>query len=432
MSQYDDETRPESERKSRLFQRSIFAILLSVLLLVSGNGLLGNLLGVRAGLEGMARESLGLMMSAYFAGFMLGSIVIPRRVQSVGHIRTFAAFASIASAIGLAHILFVSPGAWMLLRILHGFCYAGVILVVESWLNGVVDNSRRGQVLSLYQLTLMIGWTVSQMLLNIASPAGFSLFLLISIFLSLSLVPVTIGRITSPGTITASRIRLRQLFVTSPLGVSGIFVNGLVASLFFGMGPVFAHDIGLKTHDIALFMAVTMLGAVVFQWPLGWLSDHMDRRQVIIWSAAGTATISFVVALHARDSLDHLLPLTFLFGALSLPIYSVCVAHVNDHVDTNSLVATAGGLILVYGAGSVLGPFVASLLMGQLGPSGVYVLAGTVELIFVLYGVYRLTQRSAVLKELKQVFVPVPQTTHVAAHLDKRGEPPPDKDKAPE
>jgi len=156
------------------------------------------------------------------------------------------------------------------------------------------------------------------------------------------------------------------------------------------------------------------------------------RRQVIIWSAAGTAAISFVVALHAKDSLDHLLPLTFLFVALSPPIYSVCAAHVNDHADANSLVATAGSLVLVYGAGSVLGPFVASLLMGQLGPSGIYVLAGAIELVFVVYGVYRLIQRSAVLKELKQVFVPVPQTTHVAAHLDKRGQPPSDKDKAPE
>jgi len=402
------------------------------LFLVLGNGLQGTLLGVRGGMEGMAQESIGLMMSAYFAGYMLGSIFIPRRVQSVGHIRAFAAFASIASAIALVHVLFVSAWPWTVLRILHGFCYAGLILVVESWLNGATDNHHRGRVLSIYQLTLMVGWAVSQTLLGAASPAGFALFLLISIFLSLSLVPITLGKVTSPGTITASRVSLRRLLAISPLGVAGVFVLGVVSSAFFGMGPVFAHDIGLEPGGIAVFMTATMLGAIVLQWPLGWLSDQVDRRQIIIWTAAGTAAASFALVSQAGDSLYHLLPFAFVFGALSLPAYSLCVSHVNDHIGKDALVATASGLILVYGAGSALGPFAASLVMGQLGPGGLYLFAGIVELLFVVFGFYRLTQRSAVLKEHKQVFVSLPRTTHVAMQLDKRGRRSPDKDKAPE
>lgn len=187
------------------------------------------------------------------------------------------------------------------------------------------------------------------------------------------------------------------------------------------MGSVFAHDIGLEPNGIAIFMSATMLGTVVLQWPLGWLSDQVDRRQIIIWTAAGAAATSFALTTQVDGSLYYLLPFAFIFGALSLPAYSLCVSHVNDHVEKEALVATASGLILVYGAGSAPGPFAASLVMSQLGPAGLYICAGIVELLFVVFGFYRLTLRSAVLKELKQVFVSLPRTTHVAMQLDKRG-----------
>ena len=408
---------PESPAKPGLSRVVLTALLLSALLLVLGNGLQGTLLSVRAGMEGMAQDDIGFMMSAYFAGFILGSLYIPRRVENVGHIRAFAAFASIASAIALIHVLAVSVWLWTLLRVLHGFCYAGLILVVESWLNGETQNSNRGRVLSVYQLVLMIGWVLSQLLLGTASPRDFSLFLVVSIFLSLSLVPVTLGRVENPGAVAATPLSLRRLLVISPLGVSGIFVAGTVFGSFVGMGPLFAHGIGLGADGIAQFMAITMLGAAVLQWPLGWLSDNRDRRRVIIWTSLGTALASLVLGFEASHSDTFLLPITFLYGALSFPLYSLCVAHVNDHIPQDSLVATASALVLVYGIGSALGPLVSGLLMSHLGSSGLFLFICAVQSLFALFGFYRLTRRGEVLPDIKKAYVPIPQTTHVASQL---------------
>lgn len=265
----------------RLRVGPVSALLFGIGLLVLGNGLQGTLLGVRAGLEGFRQETIGLMMSAYFAGYVAGSIWCPRLIDQAGHIRVFAALASIASAATLTHALTIEPTSWTFLRALNGACYAGLGIVTESWLNGHAAPGRRGQLLAIYGVVTMGAWAASQLLLNLADPAGFVLFCLVSVLLSLALVPIALTRAAVPVTADQSRVSLKKLYTISPLGFAGCLLTGLAMSAFWGMGPTFAQQIGLNNIHLSLFMAAPIVGAVVLQWPLGWVSDQIDRRGVI-------------------------------------------------------------------------------------------------------------------------------------------------------
>jgi MFS family permease len=408
-----------SELRTVLIQ--VGALLLSFAALVLGNGLQGTLLGVRAGLEGMSEKSIGIMMSAYFIGYMGGSILAPRFITGVGHIRTFAAFASIASAIALVHIIVISPIVWTILRAIHGASYAGLVLVTESWLNSCTKKRYRGRVLSIYGVVMLTAWAASQPLLNLAPPSGFILFCLISIFLSLSLVPVTLSRVRAPGIVTASRIGPRKLYAISPLGVVGVLVIGACFSAFLGMGPTFAQSIGLNKAGISAFMGITLIGALVLQWPLGYLSDRIDRRWVILGLCSGAAFVGVALVWSIEQPLWFLLVLSFLFGGLCIPAYSICVAEANDRIGEEDLVAAASSMILVYGAGSIAGPFLAGLLMAEVGPGGLFICTAAIEALFVVFAFYRIAQRGTVLKELKEKFVHVPHTSHVILQMDERG-----------
>ena len=401
---------------------SLSALLLGVAVLVLGNGLQGTLLGVRAGTEGMAADTIGLIMSAYFVGYAVGSFLAPPLVERVGHIRTFAALASIASAIALAHAMFVDPAAWTLLRVAHGACYAGLIMVVESWINASTDQRYRGRVLATYSVVLYAAWALSQPLLNLAPPTGFVLFCIVSICLSLALVPIALMRAGGPGVIAASRRGLGRLYEISPVGVAGALVVGLVTGALWGMGPTFAQRIGLSDAGISAFMGLTMLGALALQWPLGWLSDYVGRRPVMLGAclAAGTASLALVWGVE-RPSSPLLYALSFLFGGFSITMYSLAIAHVNDHIEADELIAAASGLVLVYGVGAALGPFSASLAMGCLGPSGLFLFTATILFGFVGFDIYRMLRRGPVPRAVRETFVGVPSTTHASLPLHKHG-----------
>ena len=248
---------------------SLSALLSGVAILVLGNGLQGTLLGVRAGIEGMAAETIGLIMSAYFVGFAVACFVVPPLVERVGHIRTFAALASIASAVALAHAIFVTAGVWILLRIAQGACYAGLIMVIESWLNASTSRRHRGRVLATYSVVLYAAWALSQPMLSVAPPSDFVLFCIVSICLSLALVPITLMGSGGPGFVTASRTGLRRLYQISPLGLVGALAVGAVTGALLGMGPTFAQNNGLSDFGISAFMGLTIGGALALQWPLG-------------------------------------------------------------------------------------------------------------------------------------------------------------------
>lgn len=401
----------------RLAITPVAALLVSVSLLVLGNGLQGTLLVVRAGLEGFRSEMIGAMMSCYFAGYALGALLLPRLVASAGHIRAFAGFASIGSAVVLLHLLLPDAWVWILLRALAGFVYAGMILVTESWLNAHAVASTRGRLLSLYGMFTMGIWALGQGLLNLAPPAGMTLFLLVSILISFALVPITLLPSRPPMIPREAQLGLHRLIRISPLGTLGAFLSGLALSAFWGMGPNFAQKVGLDTAGISTFMAAVLIGALVLQWPLGWLSDRFPRRLVIAFASLGSALAGagFVFAVDAK--LPALLSLGFLFGGFGIPLYTLCVAHANDRLQAGDALAAARGLLLLNGLGAALGPLFASIAMNRLGPSGLFVYASALLAVLALIALFR---RIRGREETAAVPSPLPCTPQITMALDTR------------
>ena len=388
-------------------------------LLVLGNGLLGTLVGVRAGLEEMSGRTIGLIMSAYFVGYVIGSLTASRLVERVGHIRAFAALASVVSAFSLGFAVFLSPSTWIALRLVYGACFAGLLIIAESWLNASAPRDQRGRILGVYMVVTYAAWGLSQQLLNAAPPGGFVLFSLVSVCLSISLVPVTLTGARVPGVVRASRLNLAQLFVISPLAVVGAFISGVCNSALFGMGPTFAQQVGFSDREIGFFLGAPLFGALALQWPLGLISDWIDRRIVLLACAVCAAVLSLVLVDLAFSGVAILVA-SFFLGSALMPIYSLCVAHANDSVDAKSIVATASAMILVYGAGSTLGPLSASLLMREIGPFGLFVLMALALGAFAGFAVYRMVRTRAPGSEDKHHYVSVPLTSHAALGLNHR------------
>ena len=384
-----------------------WALLLGIALIMLGNGLQSTLLGVRATLEGFGTGTTGLVMTGYFLGFLAGSVVVPRLVGNVGHIRVFAAVASLASAATLLHTVFVSPASWFLIRLATGFCFAGLFVVAESWINDAATNRTRGQLLSVYMIMVFGGVGSGQLLLNLADPRGFELFVVVSVLVSFALIPITLSVGRAPAFEAPESIGMRALFRASPLGVAGAFLIGIAHSALFAMGPVFATEIGLPVDRTALFMAVALFGGLILQWPIGWLSDRFDRRRVIVvatWIAAGS---SVVAGMSGVDSFAMLIAFTALLGGTSMPLYSLCSAHTNDHLTPRKVVAASATLVLVGGFGLTMGPLLAAALMRFGGPPGLFWLIAVVHGCIGAYGLYRMVRREPVPLDEQRTYQPV-------------------------
>jgi MFS family permease len=351
----------------------VAGLLLSVAALLLGNGLLGTLLIVRAGQEDFPGGAISAMMSFYFAGFTIGALVLPRIVVSVGHVRTFAGFAAIASMTALLHGAVVEP-----LRLVTGFAYAGMILATESWLNAHAMPSTRGQLLSIFGVVSMGSWAVGQGLLNVAPPAGLTLFLIVSLLISAAVVPITLLPTRPPAEVKQEPVAFRDLIVMSPLAAAGAFLAGLAIGGFWGMGPNFGQRIGLDVGGISAFMAAVLGGTLVLQWPLGWLSDRVSRNVVIAGAALASAAAAVGVALAAQAPLPLLLVTGALFGGFGIPIYSLCLAVANDDLPPDRLLGTARGLLLLNGVGTAAGPVIGGAVMNLVGPGGLFLYAAAV------------------------------------------------------
>ena len=399
----------EEKLQSPLFV--IPVLLLSVALLNLGNDLQGTLLGVRAAIEGLPRENIGFIMSAYFAGFVAGPWFIPRLISQVGHIRTFAALASLASGVALAHVLIINTPAWMLLRFVHGICYSGMMLVVESWLNGSSSEYYRGRVLSIYSIVFYLSSAAGHPLLNIAPPEGFMLFCIVSILISLAVIPITVARVENPGRVPVMRMRVRSLFKTAPMGVAGIFIAGFCMNAFRGMGPTFGQDVGLDSAGISAIMAVTTVGGLALQWPMGLLSDRIDRRKVILWASLGAGVVAIVIGFSGSIPINLLLSGLFIFGGLGIPVYAVCIAHANDHVQPGEFVATASTMLFMFGLGSACGPIAAGYFMSKIGPGGLFMFTGYIWVLFFVFGLFVVERRKPQEGLEKETFIAVPRTT---------------------
>jgi len=398
--------------------RSIAALLLSYGLLLMANGLFATLLGVRTSIEGFSTEVVGIVMAGYFLGLLTGGRHAVRVVASVGHIRAFAAFASIMSASALVHVLWIDPFAWFFLRFIAGFCMAGMIMVSESWINERATNQMRGRVLSFYMITNYFGSGCGQFVLPLGDPGKFHLFSVASIIFSLALVPVLLTRAQAPRPTTTARMKIKELYAISPLGIVGVFCAGLVNSAFYAMGPLFAKGIGLSTHQISVFMASAIFGGLLLQWPVGRLSDRLDRR----WVLAGVALLTSVACLlivnfsHA-GSPTPLYAATAAYGAFVFTVYSLSAAHINDFADRGKLIQVAAGLLIVYGIGASIGPIIAAFSMGKLGPAGAFLYSTTIMALLGGFALYRMSRRASKTKDERAPFVAIPSTQFMSDKL---------------
>ena len=269
----------------------LFAILSGVAMLIVGVSLLFSVIGLRAGMAEFSTVVTGLISSAYFAGYVVGVLVCPILVSRVGHVRAFAAMASLASTMPILHALWVNPWFWGGLRLIAGICLVGRYIVIESWLNTLAPKSKRGQVFSIYLVVTFVSLALGQWLILVGDAVGFVPFAMVSVLLSFALLPITMARVQQPDTVESPRLSLHSLWQTSPLGVAGAFVSGLISGAFFGLGAVFADRVGFDAQGVAAFMALTILGGAVLQWPVGRLSDRMDRRLVLLGCCLGSAAL---------------------------------------------------------------------------------------------------------------------------------------------
>ncbi|WP_173935020.1 MFS transporter [Chelativorans sp. Marseille-P2723] len=366
------------------------ALLLSATILLTGNGLLTTLLPLRAEAEAFPPLSIGLMGSGYFVGFVAGCLSVAYLVRPVGHIRVFTAMSAIASVIPLFHVLTLEEWTWWLLRAGTGYCIASLFLVIESWLNERTDNASRGTVFSIYTTLTFAAIIGGQILLTLYNPGGFTPFIIASIIISLAAVPVALTAIAAPAPLTAVRIQPFRLMRMSPAGASGCFAVGLVNGAFWSLAPVFASSAGLDVRGVATFIGVTVLGGALSQWPFGRLSDRFDRRAIIALAAFLSALTGFSLFLASRFWSPGVLPLAFLFGAFTFPLYALSVAHANDLITDESFVEVSGGLLFLNGVGSVVGPLISAFAMRLAGPDALFLTSGVICLMLTVFILLRI------------------------------------------
>ena len=401
---------------------SISSLLLGMSMLLMGNSLQGTLIAIRAVSENFSPQSIGIMASAYFLGFVVGTLITSYLIERAGHIRGFTALASLASVAALGHIIIIDPIAWTIFRAISGMCFAGIYMVIESWLNERASNETRGQVLAAYMFVNLLSLTAGQFLISLSDPSGYVLFCLISILVSLAILPVSITRTKAPVPQKPRPLPIRYLFQISPLGFIGCLAYGLAMGAFWALAPVFAGRVGLDVDGVAMFMALCILGGGLMQWPMGWASDHFDRRTVLMIAAFLASALAFAVAAVGILNSEWLVILGFIFGAAGFPLYAVTVSHANDYVGAEERVGVSGTLLLTYGAGAVIGPLLAGPAMSKLGNGGLFYYIGAVFAIIGFYALWRRTRRASVTSENKAAFVPAPNTTHVAMSMNPDAE----------
>lgn len=384
-----------------------WALLLGIGLLMLGNGLQGSLIGIRSESEGFSTASTGLVMAAYFVGLLAGSRAVTRMLRSVGHIRVFAALASMTSTAVLVHAIAVVPAAWFLMRLVTGFCMAGLYVVAESWLNDLATNETRGRLLGVYMVVSMGGLAGGQFLLNAASPDGFELFVIASLLVSLALVPVTLSATSAPPTTTPSPMPIREIALVVPTGLAVAFGVGMAHGSLLGMGAVYATAAGLRPSQVALFVGAPMVGGVIFQLPIGLFSDRVPRR-VVMFLVAIAATLCGFGLLLVEPGAPVAYGLMFLLGGASFPLYSLGIAYTNDWLSPHQIMGAAAALVTTNGVGAVLGPLLAAGLILAFG-NGLYV----VSLIathgaIAAYLAYRLLTRDGLPIEEQDRFRPIP------------------------
>ncbi|MAZ18197.1 MAG: MFS transporter [Ahrensia sp.] len=392
----------------------VWALLLGILLIMLGNGMQFTLIGLRGGIEGFSATALAVVTSAYFAGFLSGARFTPVLIRRVGHVRVFAALGSFMSAALISFPLVTEPWAWTLLRLLVGFCMSGIYVTAESWLNDASTNETRGQVLAAYMISQTLGIIGAQWLLTLGDAGTSVLFIGASILVSISFAPILLSASRTPTTEVARPMPLRELFFQSPLGTVGIFLLGSVYATQSGMGAVFGSQIGMPADQIALFVAMLFAGALVLQYPIGWLSDRMDRRR-LIFGASAAGVLFCAVGFISGGQVWFLMLSAFIAGGVTTPLYALFLAYTNDFLTTEQMPAASGGLVFTFGLGAIAGPLATGFGMERFGPFTFWLVLGATFAGIALYALYRMTKRAAVpVAETESYLGVLPTATPVA------------------
>ena len=349
--------------------RTTWPLFLGVLFIGLGNGLQGTLSSWRADFEGFSVITTGLVMSGYFVGALFSSLLSPGQIKKTGQIRTYAAYASIASTAILIQILFIEPPVWFVSRFLSGFCVAGIMIIVEGWLNSISSNENRGQIFSVHMIVVWGSLALGQGLFVVDNPAGVNLFILASILLSISLIPILLANIKAPDNEIQETLNVRDLWRASPSGIITVGLSALASAGFFGVGTIYAIKSGLSISETAIFMTLFIGFGALSQWPLGWLSDKIDRRKVIIFCCASVIVICIVLAIFEFNTTAFLL-INGLIGASTLPLYSIGVAQTNDRLEPKQMISASGTIVLVYSVFAALGPLTVSFFLSSFNQFG--------------------------------------------------------------
>lgn len=379
----------------------------ALMLLMMGNGLIGVLIGVRSELEGFSTTTTGLVMAAYFGGFLAGSQVSPKIMARVGHIRVFAGLASLVATTALIHAVWVAPFSWVLLRLVFGFAMAGLYVVVESWLNDAVTNENRGRVMAVYMVVAMGGLALGQISLGFGNPLEQTLFLVAGAMMAIAIAPVSLSVNTAPEFYPPPPVKAREIWETAPVGVITGIGAGVANGALLGMAGVYATQVGLSNTRTAVFVGAAALGSVLLQWPIGHMSDRMDRRKAILFVTFAAVVVGGIGATLPADGLGPI-GVMLLLGGFSFPMYSLALSHVVDVLPRGRAVTGSVAIVFLTGVGAVFGPLFASVVMTVMGPDGFFWSIAVVHGAIGLFGIYRLLQRPVIEDLTPQPYVAVP------------------------
>ena len=408
-----------------------WALFLGIGTIMIAHGLQMQVMGIRSVNENFNLITTGIFMSGYFVGYFLGSQTTPKLVQKVGHIRVFAAFASLASLSALVAAIYVNPFMWTLSRFLTGISLVSCYIVAESWLNDRATNKNRGQLLSAYMIILFGGLAIGMLLLNVSNPNNYEPFILVSILLSLALVPILLTKRSAPKFKKIGTISVNELFKISPLGTVSSFCTGLIHSAFFSLIAVYATTSNFTLFETSILLFLSTIAGVIFQGPIGYFSDKFERRKVIVVTTLLSALFALLAIIFGGESLQNMylsvkVPLSkiiffisvALYAGLCLPLFSLNLAHTNDYVAKEKFVAAGGGLQLIFGIGAIIGPILCSLFMDIFNINGFFIFLIISHLFIAIFGIYRMRVRESV-DNPDSTFTPVPATiTPAGLELD--------------
>ena len=400
--------------------RPLIPLLVAAGILLGGNGLQGTLIALRGAEEGFSPSTIGFMGTAYFGGFLLGCIFITRIMKAVGYVRSFSALAAIAAAGTLLLVLIIDPLFWSAMRFTTGFCFAGLFTVMEAWMNSSVQNHDRARVLALYRMVDIGSVTGAQFLIPVFGPGGFTIFAIMSIMITLSLVPVSLGDRSNPTAPEEVKLDLARVWRISPLASIGCVAVGLTNSAFRALSPVYAEQIGMSVTDVVTFVSIGIIGGALIQYPLGHLSDLWDRRRILLITTSGAMIAALALVFLAGTAPLANFALVFIFGSFAMPLYSLSAAHANDRADKGEFVLVNAALMMFYSFGAIGGPVVAASFMQRFGPQSLFIFCATVYAIFILIIVYRMQARGAVPASRRGRFIALLRTSPIFARLTRR------------